>query len=148
MTGCAVTRGQETVGAYIDDTTITTQIKARMVDDKTVDAAAIAERGRELLLLDGQPLDLALHAIDGALRCAARARRRLPREAAAKHDTGGLRQDGHVLAEQALRHLQHGGFARARPAGEHDEARLVPRRLARTVGRAAIQLRHAGILSA
>ena len=24
MTGCAVTRGQETVGAYIDDTTITT----------------------------------------------------------------------------------------------------------------------------
>ncbi len=42
MTGCAVTRGQETVGAYIDDTTITTQIKARMVDDKTVDAAAIS----------------------------------------------------------------------------------------------------------
>ncbi len=42
MTGCAVTRGQETVGAYIDDTTITTQIKARMVDDKSVDAAAIS----------------------------------------------------------------------------------------------------------
>ena len=42
MTGCAVTRGQETVGAYIDDTTITTQIKARMVDDKPVDAAAIS----------------------------------------------------------------------------------------------------------
>ena len=42
MTGCAVTRGQETVGAYIDDTTITTQIKVRMVDDKSVDAAAIS----------------------------------------------------------------------------------------------------------
>lgn len=42
MTGCAVTRGQETVGSYIDDTTITTQIKARMVDDKSVDAAAIS----------------------------------------------------------------------------------------------------------
>ena len=42
MTGCAVTRGQETVGAYIDDTTITTQIKARMVDDKSVDAASIS----------------------------------------------------------------------------------------------------------
>ena len=26
--GCAVTRGQETVGAYIDDATITTKIKA------------------------------------------------------------------------------------------------------------------------
>ena len=28
--GCAVVRQQETVGAYVDDTTITTQIKARM----------------------------------------------------------------------------------------------------------------------
>ncbi len=42
VTGCAVTRGQETVGAYIDDTTITTQIKARMVEDKAVDASAIS----------------------------------------------------------------------------------------------------------
>jgi osmotically-inducible protein OsmY len=40
--GCAVTRGQETVGAYIDDTTITTQIKARFVDNKLVDATAIS----------------------------------------------------------------------------------------------------------
>lgn len=37
-----MTRGQETVGAYIDDTTITTQIKARMVEDKAVDASAIS----------------------------------------------------------------------------------------------------------
>ena len=37
-TGCAVTRGQETVGAYIDDTTITTQVKARFVDNTEVDA--------------------------------------------------------------------------------------------------------------
>lgn len=37
-TGCAVTRSQETVGQYIDDATITTQIKARWIDDKTVDA--------------------------------------------------------------------------------------------------------------
>lgn len=42
MTGCAVTRGQETVGAYIDDTTITTQIKARMAKDPRVDAVAIS----------------------------------------------------------------------------------------------------------
>jgi osmotically-inducible protein OsmY len=40
--GCAVTRGQETVGSYIDDTTITTQIKARFVDNKAVDATAIS----------------------------------------------------------------------------------------------------------
>ena len=39
--GCAVTRGQETVGAYIDDTGITTLIKSRFVENKTVDAAAI-----------------------------------------------------------------------------------------------------------
>ena len=39
--GCAVTRGQETVGAYVDDATITTQVKARMVDNKDVDAGAI-----------------------------------------------------------------------------------------------------------
>ena len=40
-TGCAVTRGQETVGAYIDDTTITTQIKSRFVENKDVDASSI-----------------------------------------------------------------------------------------------------------
>jgi osmotically-inducible protein OsmY len=40
--GCAVTRGQETVGAYIDDATITTQIKGRFVDNKLVDATAIS----------------------------------------------------------------------------------------------------------
>ena len=40
-TGCAVTRGQETVGAYIDDTTITTQVKSRFVENKDVDASSI-----------------------------------------------------------------------------------------------------------
>lgn len=38
--GCAVTRGQESVGAYIDDATITTQIKSRFVESKAVDAAS------------------------------------------------------------------------------------------------------------
>lgn len=41
-TGCAVTRGQETVGAYIDDSVITSTVKARFVQDKTVDASAIS----------------------------------------------------------------------------------------------------------
>lgn len=40
-TGCAVTRGQETVGAYVDDTTITTRVKARFVENKDVDASSI-----------------------------------------------------------------------------------------------------------
>jgi len=39
--GCAVTRGQETVGAYVDDATITTTIKTRFVENKQVDAASI-----------------------------------------------------------------------------------------------------------
>ena len=41
ITGCAVTRGQETVGAYVDDAAITTAVKARFIDNKDVDAASI-----------------------------------------------------------------------------------------------------------
>ncbi len=41
-TGCAVTRGQESVGAYVDDTAITTQVKARFVENKEVDASSIS----------------------------------------------------------------------------------------------------------
>jgi hyperosmotically inducible periplasmic protein len=36
--GCAETRGQ---GAHIDDESITTAVKARLVEDKSVDAEAI-----------------------------------------------------------------------------------------------------------
>lgn len=42
LPGCAVTRGQSTVGAYVDDATITTQIKARMAENKQVSALAIS----------------------------------------------------------------------------------------------------------
>lgn len=41
LPGCAVTRGQSTVGEYVDDATITTQVKAKFVEAKTVDAASI-----------------------------------------------------------------------------------------------------------
>lgn len=41
ITGCAVARDQQTVGSYIDDTTITTQVKARFADDPTVSAMSI-----------------------------------------------------------------------------------------------------------
>lgn len=40
--GCAVTRGQESVGAYIDDASITTMVKSRFVENKEVDASSIS----------------------------------------------------------------------------------------------------------
>lgn len=40
-TGCAVHRGQETVGDYIDDTGITTLVKTRFIENKQVDASSI-----------------------------------------------------------------------------------------------------------
>jgi hyperosmotically inducible periplasmic protein len=40
--GCAVTRGQESTGAYVDDTAITTAVKARYVGNKEVDASSIS----------------------------------------------------------------------------------------------------------
>ncbi len=39
--GCAVTRGQETVGAYVDDAAITTSVKARFVENDKVAASSI-----------------------------------------------------------------------------------------------------------
>ena len=41
LSGCAVSRGQQTVGSYVDDATITTSVKAAFVDNKQVDAASI-----------------------------------------------------------------------------------------------------------
>lgn len=54
VTGCAVSRGQQSVGTYVDDATITTQVKARMVDNKQVDAAAISvETMKGTVMLSG-----------------------------------------------------------------------------------------------
>lgn len=41
-TGCAVTRGQETVGAYIDDSAITASVKTQLFDNKVVDGSAVS----------------------------------------------------------------------------------------------------------
>ena len=41
-TGCAVSRGQETVGAYIDDAGITTIVKSRLLEDKRVAGTSIS----------------------------------------------------------------------------------------------------------
>lgn len=40
--GCAVMRDQQSVGSYVDDSAITTAVKARMVDNPNVDAASIS----------------------------------------------------------------------------------------------------------
>lgn len=41
-TGCAVTRGQQSAGAYIDDTVITTTVKARLLEDSRVAGTSIS----------------------------------------------------------------------------------------------------------
>ncbi len=41
-TGCAVSRGQETVGAYVDDATITTQVKGRLFENPDVAGSSIS----------------------------------------------------------------------------------------------------------
>ncbi len=41
-TGCAVVRDQQTVGQYVDDTTLTTRVKARFAKDPVVSALAIS----------------------------------------------------------------------------------------------------------
>jgi len=39
--GCAVERHQETVGAYVDDSAVTTKVKAKFAEDPTVSAMSI-----------------------------------------------------------------------------------------------------------
>lgn len=41
-TGCAVARDQQTVGSYIDDATLTTQIKAKLAESPETSAMAIS----------------------------------------------------------------------------------------------------------
>ena len=42
VAGCAVTRSQETVGAYVDDGAITTAVRSRFIESKSVDASSIS----------------------------------------------------------------------------------------------------------
>ena len=41
-TACSVARDQQTVGSYVDDAGITTAVKAKMAEDKSVSAIAIS----------------------------------------------------------------------------------------------------------
>ena len=53
-TGCAVTRNQESLGAYVDDSAITTAVKARFVESTMVDANAISvETMKGTVMLSG-----------------------------------------------------------------------------------------------
>jgi osmotically-inducible protein OsmY len=40
--GCSVSRGQQTVGAYVDDASITTKIKAEFLENKDVAGTSIS----------------------------------------------------------------------------------------------------------
>jgi len=40
--GCSVARNQQTVGSYVDDAGITTAVKAKMAEDKSVSASSIS----------------------------------------------------------------------------------------------------------
>lgn len=42
IAGCAVGRGQQTTGAYIDDSAITAEIKTKMLDDPAVSGSSIS----------------------------------------------------------------------------------------------------------
>ena len=40
--GCAVFRDQQSVGSFVDDATLTTRVKAKFAEDRTVSALAIS----------------------------------------------------------------------------------------------------------
>lgn len=53
-TGCAVTRGQESVGTYIDDAAITTNVKTLLLENKVTDGTSITvETLRGTVMLSG-----------------------------------------------------------------------------------------------
>ena len=41
-TGCSVARNQQSVGSYVDDAAVTTAVKAKMAEDKSVAATSIS----------------------------------------------------------------------------------------------------------
>jgi len=52
--GCTVFRDQQSVGSYVDDSTLTTRVKAKFAEDKTVSAMAISvETFKGVVMLSG-----------------------------------------------------------------------------------------------
>ena len=55
MSGCAVTRGDQSASAYVEDSVITTQVKAKFAAADTVDATSIrVETINGTVLLNGK----------------------------------------------------------------------------------------------
>ncbi len=42
VTGCSVMRDQQTVGSYVDDSSVTARVKGKFAEDKAVSAMAIS----------------------------------------------------------------------------------------------------------
>jgi osmotically-inducible protein OsmY len=62
--GCTVVRDQQTVGTYIDDSVLTTRVKAKFAEDKTVSAMAISvETFKGVVQLSGVAKSLAESAL-------------------------------------------------------------------------------------
>ncbi|HRK56857.1 MAG TPA: BON domain-containing protein [Burkholderiaceae bacterium] len=60
LSGCAVSRGQQSVGEYLDDSVITTKIKSEFAKDKEVDATSISvETLKGVVVLSGFARNLA-----------------------------------------------------------------------------------------
>jgi hyperosmotically inducible periplasmic protein len=54
LPACSVTRDQQSVGSYVDDTALTTRVKARFAEDPKVSAMAISvETFKGLVQLSG-----------------------------------------------------------------------------------------------
>jgi len=59
VSGCAVTRGQESVGQFVDDSAITTAVKARLLENKDVAGTSISvETMKGTVMLSGFAKDM------------------------------------------------------------------------------------------
>ena len=69
-TGCAVSRGQETVGSYIDDAGITTAVKTRLFEDKRVAGSSISVETLNGTVMHGRTVLVNRSPVDYGLRMA------------------------------------------------------------------------------
>jgi hypothetical protein len=92
---------------------------------KSVERSAITENNRGIAILKGDRLEFPLDVKYRALRGAPAFRRICARKATAENDTGGFWSDGHMLAEIAARHLEHGRLSASGTSGEHYQLRIM-----------------------
>ncbi len=75
--GCAVTRGQQTAGAYVDDTAITATVKSRMLESKDVAGTSIT-----------------VETLNGTVMLSGFAKSQAEKDTAAKHRPQSRRREG------------------------------------------------------